>query len=437
LVLALMVGGCAAPPGREDDRQKVLHEVRERAGADGHPVDLAALAGGSAISEAQAVDLALLNNAAFREQLAELKLTDADLIAAGLIANPDLVVLIPVGPKQLEATLTAPLESLWLRGRRIEAANAAADRTLARLTQAGLDLVRDVRLAFAELDSARRRLALLEEAAALRERVAELAQARVQAGDAAPLDAATSKIEALRSAQDAKSAAHAERIAQERLRALLGAGRMREDIKIATADEPAELTQAVDALVEGALADRPDVRAAALAVTAAQQRARLARLEWFGFSFVIDMNERGSKGVEVGPGFKFTIPLFNQGQGTIARADAEVERAAAQQKSLHDRIILEVREAHARYVQSRDDLVAWRTQIVPATDDAVKLARKAYENGETPLVQVLDLNRQLLEASARQTQAELDLRRAAAELERSVGRRLDSLHTMRKSEAQP
>ena len=46
-----------------------------------------------------------------------------------------------------------------------------------------------------------------------------------------------------------------------------------------------------------------------------------------------------------------------------------------------------------------------------------------------PLVQVLDSSRQLLEARDREAQAAADVRRAWAELERSVGRRLDARST--------
>jgi cobalt-zinc-cadmium efflux system outer membrane protein len=62
--------------------------------------------------------------------------------------------------------------------------------------------------------------------------------------------------------------------------------------------------------------------------------------------------------------------------------------------------------------------------VRPALEDVVALAERAYQAGETSLVQVLDASRQLLDARVREAQAATDLRRARAELERSVGRRL-------------
>ena len=426
----------AADVARRTGADMLPHFVRRREGADAPalPAD--------ALTEQAAVSLALERNAAFREQLAELDVSWADVVQAGVIPNPDLQYLFPLGAKQAEATLTVPLEFLWLRGKRVESARAASGRSVARLVQAGLDLVRDVRLAYADLALARRRTALMTEAATLRQQVADLAAARVRAGEAAPLDAVTARADAMSARQDAARLLHDAAIAEERLRALLGCGTDRTPIQLADevapnvpGNVPADaafhddvewLAMAdVDALVARALGDRADAGAAELAVSAAEGRAKLARTELFTFSALVDYNQRGSDGAEAGPGVKFSVPIFNQNQGNIARADAEVERARRQRDTLRDRIILEVREAHARVVQARQDELAWRTQIAPALREAVTLSEKAYRAGETPLVQVLDTSRQLLDGQVREAQAAADLRRARADLERGVGRRLD------------
>lgn len=420
--------GCSHEPDSAD-RDTVSAALYDRTGFElgdvGGRDDFSPLSAGEPLSEDGAVTLALLNNAAFHEQLAGLGLSRADVIQAGLIANPDAQVLFPLGPKQLEATVTAPIESLWLRGPRVRAAQNLSDQKAAGLTQLALDLIRDVRLAYAELDLAKRRLALFEESSALRARVASIARARVRAGDALRLEEVTAQVDAVRAEQEARSLAHGVRIAEERLRALLGAGRERVPLVTAALPDAALVDWDVESLVAGAVAGRPDVRAAEIGVTAARERAALARYDWLNVSAIGDANEDGDEGFEAGPGVKFTLPLFNQNQGNIARADAEAELAARRHQTLVDRVILDVREAAVRYAQARDDLSAWRGRILPALAEVVELAGRAYENGETPLVQVLDTNRQLLDGRAREAQLVADLRRARAELERSVGRRLD------------
>jgi cobalt-zinc-cadmium efflux system outer membrane protein len=431
LVLVCCVLASCAPSDHGRSATDLGRDVYERAGfrlgGAGEVGDFSAVASPDGLTEDRAVDLALVNNAAFQEQLADLGLAQADLIQAGLIANPDALLLIPVGPKQLEATITAPLEALWLRGRRTEAARLSSDRAATRLTQVALDLIRDVRLAYADVALARRRVALFEESSKLRDRAATIAQSRLRAGEGIPLDSLTARIDVIRADQEARSLAFAATIAEERLRALIGAGAVRTPLNVtAVSDVPAAGDWDVDALVNAAVTDRADVRSAELGVTAARLRARLARIDWLNFSFVADANERGSKGFEAGPGVRFTLPIFNQNQGLIARADAELDRAVRQQRTLRDRVILEVREAHARLAQAREDLVAVRTRVLPALEEAVQLAERSYRGGETQLVMVVETNRQLLDARIREAQSASDLRRARAELERSVGRRLES-----------
>lgn len=427
LVLAVAgIAGCAQPPpGREVIADDLL-------GRSGHTFsggvsrgDFSSIETEAVLTESQAIDLALRNNAEFQERLATLGFSRADLIQAGLIDNPDASLLIPIGPKQLEATVVAPLESLWLRGLRVDAAQLAFDRHAAVLCQAGLDLIRDVRLAYANLALARRRHALFEESSRVRQQVLRIAQRRVDAGDALPLDVATARIDAERAELDAKSLRHDVAIAEERLRALLGAGGIRTPLELQALASPDAASPDVEALVAQGLHGRPDMRVASLSLAAAHKQADLARIDWFSVAFIADANDRGDKGFEAGPGIRFTLPIFNRNQGSIARADAEVERAWAQQQVVRDRIILEVREAHARLLQAREDLTAWRERIVPGLDQTVALAERSYENGETSLLQVLETSRQLLDARAHEAQAAANLRRAWAELERSIGQRID------------
>lgn len=66
---------------------------------------------------------------------------------AGLLRNPNFSLLFPVGPKPFEFLLTLPIEGLWERPRRVEAAKANLDAVSQGLVQHGLDLARDAKLA--------------------------------------------------------------------------------------------------------------------------------------------------------------------------------------------------------------------------------------------------------------------------------------------------
>ena len=87
------------------------------------------------LTQDEAVAIALWNNPDFQVQLANLGFARADLLDAGLLPNPVLSLLFPIGPKQLEWTLRWPIEVLWQRPRRVRAAGLSADSVAAGLEQ--------------------------------------------------------------------------------------------------------------------------------------------------------------------------------------------------------------------------------------------------------------------------------------------------------------
>jgi outer membrane protein TolC len=162
-----------------------------------------------------------------------------------------------------------------------------------------------------------------------------------------------------------------------------------------------------------------------LAVCAAQQRAELARHDfWQLAGFLPDINGRGRKGFEAGPGLQVNVPIFHQNQGAIALANADVERLRRQYVNRCDLAALEVRQAYTQLLQARDTLAIWRDEIVPQASEASTAAQKALEEDGVSLLLVLETTRQLLTSQQRELEAKAQLRQAIAELERSVGRRL-------------
>ena len=374
------------------------------------------------VSEDEAVVIALWNNAAYQELLAELGITEAEIIEAAQLTNPRLWSVFPVGVKQLEFSLYVPLEAFWLRPRRLAAAKLESHETANQLVQDGLDLIRDVRVAYADLTLAQDRLRIAKEGARLNGRIAELALARVKAGSASELDASTARIDQLREQQKAAAMEHEVELARQHLRYLLGIDSS--EIRIDPIESPAmgELVDDVERLVEEAWAARPDLQAAESAYQGALERVMVARRDVLRISAILpDANSRGEKGFEAGPGLDFTIPIFHQNQGAIARAGAEVEKADRHYTTLRDTIALEVRQAYTRYFQAREALRIWDDQIVPGVEDAITRAEKAYLGGGTSLLLMLQTSRQLLDSQVQRAEAAAQLRRAAAQLERSVG----------------
>ena len=394
------------------------------------------------LSEDEAVAIALWNNAAFQADLTALGFARADLIEAGQLRNPILTLLLPWGPKQLEATANLPIEVFWQRPRRVAAAKVEVERVAESLTQTGLNLVRDVKLAYADQLLASERARIAAESVSQRNEIAQIVDARFRAGDISDLETSAARLDARRAEEQAARFNADAAIAADRLRFVLGipAGDKAFNITASaqvlmasaspyqsvSASNTAQQTPVADAneLIKQALAARPDLRAAELAIEAAAKRAKWERSKILSLSAILDANAKGSKGFEAGPGVQVELPIFNRNKGGITRAEAEIERAARQYVAVRHRIALEVEEAVTQLQQARASLDSYRTQILPRIEEDIRISQKAYAAGEVPYLFVLETSRQITDARLREAEASAALQRATAQLERAVGRKI-------------
>lgn len=432
VVLAVVVGiaGCQTAP-HAPDRTTVATHLAQRVGhtLPSHTVSghIALPPGASlddGITDDEAVAIALWNNAAFQELLVDLGLARGDLIQAGLLPNPEFVYFFGVTDKPFKYAFELPIEAIWLRPIRVKSAAREADRTADRLTQAGLDLMRDVRQAYADVVLAKERVRVAGEAVKLRGRISELAEKRLKAGDISPQEAATARIDALQAEQDATRIGYDVPVLEERLRNLMGIGPVRGPLPLDPSPPPPCREFDVDALTQEAMAARPDALAAAEAVAAAQARLRFAKLGWVRLLGIADATSGRATGHEFGPALRFTVPLFNWNQGNVARAEAELERAVRNQQTVAYQIILDVQRAYLQYRQACAELDVLLTKVRPEVEGNVRRAQAAYQEGNVPIFVVLEATRQLLDNHLREAVLHGDLRRFLAELERGVGRRL-------------
>lgn len=419
--------GCKTPKGC--DQACVSQRVETRFGTTigtHSPLVPETIAQGQPLPEEQAVMVALWNNAAFLEALMEIDLTRGDLVQAGLLPNPEFVYYWPAWEKPFKYLVDFPLESIWLRPIRIKATAVENERACARLTQTALDLIRDTRQAYADLQLAHDRVKVAKRAVDLREHIASLAEARLKAGDASPLEVSTARTDANLAQQTAIQAKYDVTVAEERLRNFLGLSDSTNSLVPANTPISFTVETALEDLVTEAIRTRPDAAAADHAAAAAAERVRFSKLFWFRILGLLDATSGRSTGHEFGPALRTTIPIFNRNQGGIARAEAEFEQLERRKRTVHNQIVLDVRQSHARFQQARAELDFLRTKTRPEVESAIRRAETAYKEGNVTYFIVLELNRQLIDTFLREAQLFADLRRSWAELERSVGRRLQS-----------
>jgi cobalt-zinc-cadmium efflux system outer membrane protein len=85
-----------------------------------------------------------------------------------------------------------------------------------------------------------------------------------------------------------------------------------------------------------------------------------------------------------------------------------------------------VREALTQYQKAMESLQQYRTRILPQVAEGVRLAETGYKSGDQSYLFVLEATRRLLDARLREIELVHELRRASAQLDRSIGRKRDA-----------
>jgi outer membrane protein, heavy metal efflux system len=433
LLLALVTTACG---GSAYDRSWIDREVARATGyaprPEGPPGPASLPPGvreAEALSPDEAVATALWNSTRFRAELARLGLSLADLSDAAALPNPTLSVLAPIGPRQLEASLTYPIVALLQRPSRVAAAEIDVERTARSLVEVALDLARDVRIAHAELALIERRLEARRGVERSLTSFAELTEVRLRQGDASQLEARGARAEALTAADQTTRTGQDAGVARARLRRLVGLGESPLGGLLGatlppTSTQPPPL---VDELARQALIARPDVRASKIAIAAAGERLGWERWRVVQLVARLDRKPIGARGGAPSlylPGGQLDVPIFNWNPGGRERAEASVEQAAARYLAAREDVVTDVRVAHAQLEQAIGSLARWREGVLPRLDQNANAAQRAFEHGGETYLVVIEAVRRWQEAHLREIELEGDVVRARAALDRAVGRRV-------------
>ena len=176
-----------------------------------------------------------------------------------------------------------------------------------------------------------RRLQLTIENADLVQRLADITEARLRAGDISELEARSARSDAARVQVVRRAVEHDRNLARLTLAATIGLDRPADQL------QPVRVSAADDAAVRhrsaatGGCAGLP-ARRACRGDRHRSGRGNEPGGSVLGWSPHRDSRRQwqGRRGFEIGPGRGVDVPLFNRNQGGIGRADAEVERASRQ-----------------------------------------------------------------------------------------------------------
>lgn len=368
----------------------------------------------------EAVHIALLNNRSLQARFEEIGMAQADLVQAGLFTNPqlDAFIAFPVSTGNSAATLTALLSDLWTVPARKRVAAQRAEAMVQRVAASVVGTAAAAALAYDEVLYRAASLALEERIVRVQADTVEQVQKLSGEGLSSDLELHHVQTVAFEAEIASARARRDLRQARGRLDVVLGLepGQLDYDLADDLEFRP-EQSWTADEAVSFALAHRLDLGLARIRVEQARQVRAFERTQLF-------------KNVAVGPGYaggfgtadsgapvlSVEVPLFDQNQAQIAKADLRVRQAEKELKAAELHARQEVLNTLAEIDYRGEQIRIQRERMHPMTAKAFADIQKQAARAQLNLMDLLAMRAAQIAERRSFVDALWELRQAAVAL---------------------
>lgn len=435
-IAGAVASGCVP---RDAGYQDVRSVVAERTGGDvrWHEID-GASASAKAVRELLAAPLtadsaariALLNNPEMQAAFEDLGVARAGLVARRRLPNPVAEASLGFGAHgrapDIDVSVTEDLSDLLLLPMKSGVGTATLDAAKLDVAGAAMDLALEAKTGFYELSAATQALDLRRQVLLAARASLDVAEGIHEAGNLTDLDLASERA-LYQEARLAVARAEADVAAsEEQFAAVLGVWgdgpRWKLEGRLAAPPErelpTAELERrAVERSIDLALTRR--------LYAAAARAANYERVRGFVPELAAGVGaEREDGEWQYGPVAELEIPLFYQGQGEVAAAEAEMRKHARRFAAQAIRIRAAARAAGMRLRAARDRALFHRDTLVPLRRKILDETQLAYNAMGVGVFQLLQAKRGDAEAGREYVEALRDYWIARAEAEQLLAGRL-------------
>lgn len=394
-----------------------------------------------------AIEVLRNNNLSLRAKAFEIPQAQADVLTAGLRANPLLfadsqlipygaydVVDNPGGPIQYDVNINYPLDVNRKRRARVAVASHARRVLEAQFQDAVRAEIANLYVLYVDVLAARETVRFAQAAVTGLDRILEVTKA--QRAGSLKTQAEVNQIQIQRDAA-AIGLLEAEaglRSAKRALATLLNVPPQQAlGIELrGTIHDRVPAPPDAEELISLAMTARPDLASFRLGVARAQADVRLAQANRFADVFVLVQpftsqqnyapGSSGSRSWAVGA--TVAIPLHDRNQGNIQRAQINVSQTRVELAALERQIINEVESAHGEYSVTRMAIERLSRDLLPAARHVLDTNFKLYREGETDLVSYLSAQRDYNELIRQYRDTLVRHRRSMLHVNTVVGERL-------------
>jgi cobalt-zinc-cadmium efflux system outer membrane protein len=393
----------------------------------------------------QAVGIALERNRDIIAARLDVQAAEVERVAARLYPNPELsytyanIVLGDAnttnpGPRPgafdqgVQTIAISQVLDVWSkRGARTRAADLGIQEARLQLEDAVREVAHSVRSAFADVLREQSEFELAQSIRARYDETVRLSTARFRAGDISENELRKIELESLKYRNAEIDADLELRLARNKFAALLGFGPYAALPSVAAEGPPERAPLLPPALVERALRERPDLRAARAGRQKAEASLRAARREALpdpqvGVAYTHDdFQVSGDNPNTLALTLSLPLPVFDRNQAGIGKANVEMRRNENTEARLLVEIERDVADAVRRAERARALLDALEGGMLARADAALRAAEKSYKAGAISLLELLEAQRTWIETQAQHLRTQYDYRQAAIDVAYAVG----------------
>lgn len=387
----------------------------------------APLAKSRVITLDKATEAALANSSQLKAAAAAMGVSEGEQRQAGALPNPAFGIeaenIAGQGPyrgtdsAEMTYGVSQLIEIGGKRSARQEAANQGYAIAKAEYEATRLNLIRDVKIAYAEAVAAKEGVVLAEKQKSLAEEILQNVTKRVNTA-AEPLFQRSKSEVALATSEMALDKAQRDySTARRKLAALWNSENADFDLD---SSRFFEITPSKALTQADATKLNPDLRR-----LDAEEARRRALLDLEKANAIPDptvsvgvRDFRESRQRAFVFGLSIPIPVFNLNRGNIAKAYSEVNKTLSDKQSAEIALSTELAHNQQELENAYHQAKTLKNTIIPAAQKAYELSRQGYQAGKFPYLEVLDAQRTLVEARAQYNDALRNYHNKRAEVER-------------------
>lgn len=395
------------------------------------------------VSSRELINRAIASNPEMAAARLEIARARARLIQSGLRPNPTIEFEQTAGgltgargERSTSIGFGLPIEFGGKRQRRIELAQAELEAASAEAEDRERRLAAEIHAAHVEALVALREMAITEQLNRLDIQTARIVEARVVEGEAAPIELNLLRAEADRLRSRRALVEGRLNAVLLRLKTLAGLPpneqlRLKEDLSAPSLPIP---PSSIEAAMDIAIKERPDIRLARLNEKAAEAGLRLATAQgapevtaftrYSSVRSTFDDTPVGAlrdKDNLIAFGVSIGLPVFNRNQGAKAEAAVAIQQARRRRESIEQLAKAEIASAYARYEAAQAALEIYEQSVIVKTSQNINSIRGGYELGAFRMTELLTEQRRLIDSERERTEAFAERYKALADLNSAIG----------------